>query len=155
MEDSITRHCMFTLGYQGLSLREFVEKLEAHSIQVLVDVRRNAISRKAGFSKRSLSEKLAEIGIDYYHLPELGVPSENRKDLSVQDKGGYDSLFDFYERSIIPQATNALNVIRELANEKKRIALTCFESDYNYCHRARLSEILTRDKDVVDTVVHI
>ena len=62
------------IGYEGENVDSLVAKLLAWKIAVLVDVRLNAISRKRGFSKRSLSEALDAVGITYVHLPNLGQP---------------------------------------------------------------------------------
>jgi uncharacterized protein (DUF488 family) len=149
------KHFIFTLGYQNLSIQQFIGKLESHSIRILIDVRKNPISRKAGFSKRSLSESLNKVGIEYYHFPELGVPSNKRKELVDGDRATYESLFNFYETDIVSQAMTTVDTIKELANENKRIALTCFETDHNLCHRGKLSEIISRDKSFADRVMHI
>lgn len=146
---------IFTLGYQDLSIQQFLEKLKSNSIRVLIDVRKNPISRKTGFSKRSLSERLNEIGIAYYHFPELGVPSNKRRELVGGDRTTYDSLFSFYETDIVSQAMTSVNTIKELANENNRIALACFEKDHNLCHRGKLSEIISRDRSFADRVMHI
>jgi len=54
---------LFTVGYEGLTLEAFIQRLQSSSIQTLVDVRELPLSRKRGFSKRALAESLASHGI--------------------------------------------------------------------------------------------
>lgn len=67
-----------SLGYQGLSIDEYIDALQKRNVDVAVDVRLNAISRKPGFSKTKLSQALKDSGIEYLHLRELGSPKDNR-----------------------------------------------------------------------------
>ena len=67
-----------TIGYEGRQLDEFVAELSNRRVEIVFDVRENAISRKLGFSKRRLGEALAVAGIDYRHQPALGNPRSNR-----------------------------------------------------------------------------
>ena len=67
-----------TIGYEGRQLDEFIAELVGRRVEVVFDVRENAISRKPGFSKRRLGEALAVAGIEYRHLSSLGNPRSNR-----------------------------------------------------------------------------
>jgi uncharacterized protein (DUF488 family) len=69
---------LFTVGYEGLMLEAFIQRLQSNSIQTLVDVRELPLSRKRGFSKRALAEALALQGITYLHMPALGCPKPIR-----------------------------------------------------------------------------
>ena len=62
---------LFSVGYEGRDLDEFVRLLRAHGVTVLLDVRLNAISRKPGFSKTRLTAALADAGIRYRHARAL------------------------------------------------------------------------------------
>jgi len=146
---------VFTVGYQGLTIQEFVRKLRDNSIYVLVDVRRNPLSRKAGFSKTRLSAELRSAGIDYCHLPELGIPSSRRKNLDQRDPRSYVSLFDYYESSIVPDAAGAVARIKALAYDRLRIALACFEADAAFCHRSRLAQVIAQDRFFANRIRHI
>ena len=42
------------LGYEGLDSEGFCKLVKANGIDVVCDVRKNAISRKKGFSKKDL-----------------------------------------------------------------------------------------------------
>ncbi len=61
--------CLFTIGYEGLSIDAYLNMLIADNISVLVDVRKNPISRKYGFSKTRLTDYTRLAGITYIHIP--------------------------------------------------------------------------------------
>lgn len=124
---------LFTIGYEGKSIDQYLYELLANNIQVLVDVRKNPFSRKHGFSGKSLREYLRKVGIRYLHLPELGVPSKLRQDLN--GKESYRQLFELYELEILADKQEALKQIEDMIKAKQRIALTCFEADPEMCHR--------------------
>jgi uncharacterized protein (DUF488 family) len=146
---------IFTVGYEGTEIEEFACKLTQNAIAALIDVRKNAISRKRGFSKTKLSDKMRTIGIEYYHMPELGIPSSLRKQLDASRPETYSSLFDYYEQSILHQASDSITRITEIAKEKGSIAITCFESDHRYCHRNRIANKIILDKKNSYIVQHI
>jgi len=68
-------------------------------VTILCDVRRNALSRKYGFSKKTLGNACQNLGIRYEHLPELGIASARRKELHTQ--ADYDRLFSAYEEDTL------------------------------------------------------
>jgi uncharacterized protein (DUF488 family) len=132
---------LFTVGYQGRSLAEFLAALEAAGVEQVIDVRRNALSRKRGFSKRALAEACEAKGIAYVHVPELGVAPELRKHLDSENE--YAQLFETYTRELLPQAArfveSTAGLIREMVS-----AVVCFEKDVTMCHRGPLAEALAR-----------
>lgn len=98
--------CLFTIGYEGISIDTFLNRLIKNNIKVLVDVRRNPISRKYGFSKKSLSSIVKSVGIEYSHHFELGITSEKRQHLITQ--ADYDHLFTSYENDVLSNKLKAL-----------------------------------------------
>jgi uncharacterized protein (DUF488 family) len=69
---------LYTFGYEGLSVAAFLAQLKKAGVKTVLDVRQLPLSRKPGFSKRSLAETLHEAGIVYAHLPAFGCPREIR-----------------------------------------------------------------------------
>ena len=63
-----------TIGYENDTLDGFLGRLKAAKVEKVIDVRAVASSRKAGFSKSLLAASLAEQGIGYVHLRDLGTP---------------------------------------------------------------------------------
>ena len=132
---------LLTIGYEGRSLEAYLNLLLANSVTLLCDVRRNPLSRKYGFSKSTLSKACEGVGIRYEHLPELGIASEERRELETQ--ADYDALFADYERASLPTQGAALQRIRDWIAEGERVALTCFELLPHQCHRHCVSDALT------------
>jgi len=129
-----TRPALFTIGYEGRSVEDYLNQLIQNGVNVLVDVRRNPISRKYGFSKTRLAALTAACGIDYKHVPELGIESSKRKSLS--SSMSYEALFEEYRRDALPKQQPALQTIEDLiSRDGRRVALTCFEREHISCHR--------------------
>jgi len=132
--DSIS---LFTIGYEGKSLESYLNILIRNNIKVLCDVRKNPLSRKYGFSKKTLQNACEAVNIKYIHIPELGIVSEKRKSLNSQKD--YDILFEEYEETVIPNQTKSLSRIKDLIIDHKRVSLTCFEASPAQCHRSRVA----------------
>jgi len=132
--------CLVTIGYEGKSLEHYLNQLLRAGVTLLCDVRRNPISRKYGFSKGTLSKVCEGVGIRYEHLPELGIDSEERRDLKTQ--ADYDALFAEYERKSLPHQKEALAKIRGWVKAGERVALTCYELLPYQCHRHCVAKAL-------------
>lgn len=133
---------LFTIGYEGISLEEYLNRLLKNDVKVLVDVRRNPLSMKFGFSKNQLKNYCNSLGIEYQHIPEVGIQSELRQELITQTD--YDKLFLFYKKNNLSANLLPQQKILSLLIGKKRIALTCFEANICQCHRKHLAEAITQ-----------
>jgi uncharacterized protein (DUF488 family) len=133
---------LFTIGYEGISLEEYLVRLLKNDVKVLVDVRNNPLSMKYGFSKIQLKKYCASLGIDYIHIPEVGIQSDQRQ--SLNNQSDYERLFSFYRKNILPQTIAQQEQILNLLNQHKRIALTCFEANIQQCHRKHLAEAIEK-----------
>ena len=131
---------LFTIGYEGISLETYINKLIINDVHILCDVRKNAYSQKYGFSKSQLKTACEGVGIKYIHVPQLGIESDKRQELHSQKD--YDLLFDEYEHTTLVQNHEALLYVRGLIESDKRVALTCFEKDPKQCHRSRVAKAL-------------
>jgi len=130
---------LFTIGYEGITIEAYINKLIQNDIRLICDIRNNPISRKFGFSKTMLSSILQEINIAYVHMPELGIVSEKRKDL--KGPADYETLFNEYKKNLRKKKVY-VEKVSDLLCEQERIALTCFEKDPNLCHRHILSQFI-------------
>ncbi len=144
---------IFTIGYEGLTIDAYLNKLISNNINALVDVRWNPNSMKYGFSKAKLRYYVEKAGLRYYHLPDLGIPSSLRKKLETSED--YFYLFQHYQSEILPKQTMAIERIKALLSEHSRIALTCFERDYRLCHRHKITQFLADTPDFDAAVVHL
>lgn len=133
---------LYTLGYEGISLEKYFNKLIINDVKVLCDVRRNALSQKVGFSKATLQKVCNALDIQYVHISELGIASDKRQNLKTQKD--YDLLFDDYEKNQLIHQTDYINQVFELLNKFERVALTCFEASYCQCHRSKVAKAITQ-----------
>jgi hypothetical protein len=140
-----TKQMLFTIGYEGISVERYINNLIQNDVHVLCDVRNNSLSRKFGFSKNSLQKYLGNIGIEYIHLPELGIKSEKRNNL-ISDED-YQNLFKEYKTSL-PTKGNYIEKLYQLIKNKRRIALTCFEHEPLHCHRHVIRDYLIENYKV-------
>ncbi|HUD51099.1 DUF488 domain-containing protein [Parvibaculum sp.] len=126
-----------TIGYERRTLPELIERLKAADIDMLVDVRAVAASRRAGFSKTMLAASLREAGIDYVHLRALGTPKEGRM---AARAGRFDEMREIFERQLEEPAAQ-LELLRaaEIVQDRKA-ALLCVEADVSHCHRAIVAD---------------
>lgn len=144
---------LFTIGYEGISLEEYLNRLLKNDVKVLVDVRKNPLSMKYGFSKNQLKRSCENMNIQYLHFPELGILSEQRQGLNTQKD--YDKLFNSYRELNLKQTKNTQNTLLGLLKLHQRIALTCFESDINQCHRKHLAESIESLPDFNYEIKHL
>lgn len=145
--------CLFTIGYEGISLEQYLNKLIVNGIKLLCDVRRNPVSMKYGFSKNQLKTACEGVGIVYIHIPEVGIESDKRQELCTQ--ADYDYLFKKYKSETLSTETGKQEEILWLLKNKKRIALTCFEANIHQCHRKHLAESISRMEGFAHELKHI
>lgn len=131
---------LFTIGYEGVALEDYIKRLIIEDVHILCDVRKNAYSQKYGFNKSQLEKACEGVGIRYVHVPDLGIESDKRQDLRSQHD--YDVLFAEYDRTVIPQNQQSLRYVYNLIMTDERVALTCFEKDPKQCHRSRVAKAL-------------
>ena len=132
-----TNHTLFTIGYEGLSLEEYLNRLLIYGVKTLCDVRKNAYSQKYGFSKAQLEPACDGVGIKYVHMPELGIESNQRQELFSQ--ADYDRLFATYRQTVLSRSDEQLQRIVNMIDTDERVALTCFEKNVEQCHRTQIA----------------
>ncbi len=136
--DMARRSKVFSIGYEGLSLDEFVALLLEHDVDLLVDVRLTPLSRKPGFSKTVLSEALSAAGIRYVHEKALGNPRDNRESF----RNGRRALGEKRFRKVVRQhGHHAVESLKKMSCEC-RVALMCYERSVDECHRGVVMDIL-------------
>ncbi|MBN1129063.1 MAG: DUF488 family protein [Chitinispirillaceae bacterium] len=135
-----TAATLFTIGYEGKTLEEFINILLRQNVSLLCDVRKNAFSMKYGFSKGTLKTACDNAKIRYIHFPGLGIESAQRKDLAT--KADYTELFETYKKTVLVQTTDLQQEVCRYIQKAGRAALMCFEADPSMCHRSRLAEAL-------------
>jgi uncharacterized protein (DUF488 family) len=123
---------LYTMGYEGLNIDDFIVRLKEAGVESVVDVRAIPISRKKGFSKTAFSSKLQEAGIDYLHIAALGCPKSVRN--TYREDGDWNS----YTRGFLAYLNTQQQSVVSLAKLSRSSVscLVCFEADFNYCHRS-------------------
>jgi len=140
---------IFTIGYEQATQAQVIGALKAAGVELVIDVRAVAASRRPGFSKGVLAASLKDEGLDYLHLKTLGTPKAGRE---AARAGRTAEMHHIYEAQLAePEAVLALAEAAELA-EQRPAALLCYEADPALCHRRILTDRLTEERgfDVVD-----
>lgn len=131
---------LFTIGYEQVSSTAVLDTLAGAGVELLVDVRAIAASRRAGFSKTLLAAGVASRGIDYLHLRGLGTPAEGRQ---AARAGRYDDLRRIYQAQLAtPTAREQLDELTALVKSGRRVCLLCFERHPEHCHRMQIAELI-------------
>jgi len=134
---------LFTIGYEGSKVADFLGRLQAAGIDVLVDVRELPLSRRRGFSKTQLASLLEQHGIRYMHKRELGAPRKIRHEL--RETGDYRAYFARFNAYLRTQRAALERLIEECVGG---VALMCFERDPKECHRSAVARELARLTDL-------
>ena len=133
---------LFMIGYQQAKPDAVLSELKRAKIDLLVDIRAVAASRRPGFSKRQLAASLDEAGIAYIHLQKLGTPAQGRQ---AARAGDFEALWRIYDKHIkTPEAQAALGELLALIKSGKRVCLLCYERDPNECHRSRIAALVKK-----------
>lgn len=128
-----------TIGYSGHDRDSFLALLVSHDIQRVIDVRAMPWSRKPAFSKKALAASLAQAGLDYVHIVELGCPR------AIRDQYRADHDWERYRADFLAHLAGqqaALAKVCELAGAAPS-ALLCMEADYRHCHRALVAQAVS------------
>ncbi len=131
---------LWTIGYQSATVRSFLAALEEARIELLIDVRAVARSRRPGFAKSALAANLAGADIEYLHVRTLGTPADGR---AAARAGHHAEMREiFTEHLATPDAQSGLETVAGIIRSGKRACLMCFEADPAHCHRTLVAAAL-------------
>ncbi|MBB4638912.1 DUF488 family protein [Longimicrobium terrae] len=129
-----------TIGYENTTVERFLETLREGGVELLVDVRAVASSRRPGFAKTALSGNVRGIGVDYLHLRALGTPRDGR---AAARAGRHDEMRAIFADHLgTLEAQAELHTLADLVRGGKRVCLLCFEADPAHCHRTLIADAL-------------
>jgi uncharacterized protein (DUF488 family) len=130
---------IYTLGYEGAALSDFIQTLEDAGVSRLIDVRELPQSRRPGFSKRALMEALAKAGIAYRHVRQLGDPKPGR---DAARRGAMDEFRSIFNAHLDIEASR--QALRDVAQEAgaETVVLMCYERSFQDCHRSLVAQRL-------------
>ena len=131
-----------TIGYEDTTVQRFLDTLRDAGVELLVDVRAVAGSRRPGFAKTKLAENVGSIGIGYLHLRGLGTPSDGR---AAARAGRHDEMRAiFLDHLQTTEAQAELHALADLVRGGKHVCLLCLEADPAHCHRSIVAEALQK-----------
>lgn len=130
---------IFTIGYEGAALGDFLTTLEAAGVRQLLDVRELPNSRRKGFSKNPLREALTRAGIDYVHERALGSPRELR--VRLREDKELTRFFSAYREYLATQHALLDTIADSISGP---VALMCYERNPAECHRSVVATALAR-----------
>lgn len=131
---------LFTTGYEGEPQAAVIDRLRGAGVELLIDVRAVAASRRPGFSKTVLGASLGEAGIAYLHLRDLGTPKAGRDAARAGRPAEMRRIFEAHL-----ETTTAYHALEAAISESlgRRACLLCYEADPACCHRAVVAEGIT------------
>jgi uncharacterized protein (DUF488 family) len=144
-------YAIATIGYQSATVPSFLQALRDAGIELVVDVRAVANSRRPGFAKAALAANLDSVGIAYRHLRSLGTPADGR---AASRSGKHERMREIFTAHLgTLEAQDGLWQLGELVASGQRIALLCFEADHAMCHRTLVAHALAERLPL--TVTHL
>ena len=142
---------VFTIGYQGATVPTVLDALREAKVELLVDIRAVASSRRPGFAKTALAANVATIGVEYLHLRGLGTPAEGR---AAARAGKHAEMRRIFLSHLTTQAAQTqLSTLEALVRNGTRVCLLCFEADAEHCHRTLVANPLAKRLRV--EIVHL
>jgi uncharacterized protein (DUF488 family) len=132
-----------TIGYEQATQDALLEVLQAAGVQLLVDVRAVAASRRPGFAKRQLAAGAEAAGMGYLHLRGLGTPAEGRLAARSGQAERMRAIFADHLATGTAQAE-----LERIVESGQRVCLLCLERDPLHCHRSIVADELQRRLDV-------
>ena len=131
-----------TIGYENATVAGFQDALRDAKIDLLVDVRAVASSRRPGFAKTALAANSNAAGAEYLHLRALGTPAEGRAEARA---GRPEEMKKIFRRQLATDdAQDQLAQVADLVKQGRRVALLCLEADAQVCHRSIVAAEVAR-----------
>lgn len=130
---------LLTIGYEGCTIDGVLNTLSQARVDLLIDVRAVAASRKPGFSKRQLAAGLHEAGIGYLHLQRLGTPKPGR---DAVRSGHPERMVPIFNAHMQRQEAQLALAEATAKSADQRCCLLCFERDHRRCHRELVAEMI-------------
>ena len=141
---------VYTIGHSARTAEEFVKILEAHSTQLVADIRTVPRSRhNPQFESETLRSKLQQHGIGYFHLAALGGLRHAKKD-SINTAWENASFRGYADYMQTDGFSSALEELIDMAG-RRRTAIMCAEAVPWRCHRSLVGDaLLIRHIEVMD-----
>lgn len=143
---------LYTIGYEGYTLDGFMRDLMVKNVKTLVDVRKNPFSMRREFCGGFLEKSLEEVGIRYISMPQVGIPSENRKEMIPE--GRTKELFAWYVSDVLPGCSEYAGRIAGYVADGNT-AVMCYEANPEDCHRSLFASYCLRSHPEIGEIITI
>ena len=133
---------IWTIGHSTRKIDAFISLLEQNGIKLLDDVRSWPGSKRyPQFNREALAKSLADAGIRYEHLPELGGRRKPKPDShnTAWRNASFRGYADYMETEEFRKGVERLPA---LAREAGPAAIMCAEAVWWRCHRSLISDYL-------------
>lgn len=129
---------LYTIGFAGKSLEQFVNLLEGAGVQRLIDIRLRPSSQLSGYARQADLKYLLQRyeGIEYVHSAALAPTAE------LLDRYRASKNWDEYEVEFRKLMTirDMLCTCSQLVAGHDRVAMLCSEDKPDKCHRRLVAE---------------
>jgi uncharacterized protein (DUF488 family) len=142
---------LYTIGYEGRGIRDFVDHLTAKGIKILLDIRDNPISRNRDFCKSRLERTLGRQGIRYEHMKGLGTPKPIRDQYKLT--GNKESFVRAFSAFLGTRGDDLNDLYADVLTSV--CCVMCVERDPETCHRSIVGERLQSLNGHDVAIVHI
>lgn len=132
---------VYTIGHSTRAIEEFVDLLTENNVELLVDVRRHAGSKRfPQFGGGPLKRSLAAVGIAYRHAPALG----GRRKAGADSENTYWRSESFRAYADYMQTREFRAAVDEVlrASREQTPAMMCAEAVPWRCHRNLIADYL-------------
>src|SRR6266550_7461235 len=124
---------LFTIGHSTRTIEELIAALRAHSIKTLVDIRAFPMSRRLPhFNRENLEKSLAEAGIRYVWIKELGGMRKKSLAESPNIALRNASFRNYADYMLSPEFERAMDELIAFANRSRTVYM-CAERLYFQC----------------------
>ena len=144
---------IFSIGYQGYQMNEFVNVLHKYDISILVDVRSVPYSKIHCWNKENLKQALKSEGIYYVNFGSRFGARPDNPNLYRNGRADFE---------LMSKADQFLIGCEQILKSKGTLCLMCMEEQPSMCHRTILcvralyergmdvSHIINKGKRTVD-----
>ena len=130
---------LYTIGYQGKTIDEFMGLLWENEVNILVDVRHSRNSKLPDYGK-AIEKHCVDYNIKYIHLQELGNTPTLRRMFKPEKANSYPFYLSY---KLHVEKSKDLQVLKDIVeNTYSMPCLMCMESNPDHCHRSALVKVL-------------
>lgn len=133
---------IYTIGHSTRTRNDLIEALQAHGVEVLVDIRSFPGSRRMPwFAREALEQSLPAAGIEYRWMKELGG-RRKKQNVESPNTGLRNQSFRNYADHMLSNEFQGVAAELVALAGRKKVAIMCAERLFFQCHRMLVSDYL-------------